>query len=97
MRSPWASHALGALAVISRALSWALAALVAADALLAGWSRGWLLAVNEVVSQLIPALVRGLFVFPTFVGGAFRGDFALVAFVLIVLDWIFCRIAASLR
>lgn len=73
MHSPWASRALGALAAISRLLAWALAALVVADAFLVGWSRGWLLATSGVVSRLVPAPIRGLFVFPTLVGGRLPG------------------------
>lgn len=97
MRSGAASRALRALAVACRVCAWALVALVVADALLPAGPRAWLLPVNGLVSGLVPDAVSGLFVFSTPLGGAFRGDFAIVAIVLLVADWALCRLLASLR
>lgn len=88
---------LASLARVLRACAWALAALVVADAVLPAGPRSLLLPVNSLVSQLMPAPMSGLFVFQTPFEGAFRGDFAIVAIVLLVLDWICCRVSASLR
>ncbi|MBM6774137.1 hypothetical protein [Olsenella profusa] len=89
--------ALRVLALVCRVCAWALAALVVADALLPAGPRALLLGVNGAVTQLVPAALRGLLVFATPLGGAFRGDFAVLAIVLLVADWLLCRIAASLR
>ena len=97
MSSALASRVLGALALVLRACAWALVALVVADAVLPAGPRALLLSANGLVSQLIPAPIQGLFVFQTPFEGAFRGDFAIVAIVLLVLDWICCRVSASLR
>ena len=88
---------LAALARVLRACSWVLVALVVADAVLPAGPRSLLLPVNSLISRLIPAPMSGLFVFQTPFEGAFRGDFAIVAIVLLVLDWICCRVSASLR
>ncbi len=88
---------LGALAIVFRVCAWALVALVVADAVLPAGPRAFLLGINGFVSRLVPAPIHGLFVFQTPFEGAFRGDFAIVAIVLLVLDWICCRLSASLR
>lgn len=92
-----ASLTLRALAVAARVCAWALALLVVCDAVLPAGARTYLLAANGVASRLLPAALSGLFVFQTPLGGAFRGDFAVLAIVLLVLDWIFRRASASLR
>lgn len=90
----------GSLRVLSlacRALAWALVALVVADALLPAGPRSLFLSLNTMASSLVPGALSGLFVFPTPFGGAFRGDFAVLAIVLLVVDWTLFRLAASLR
>lgn len=96
MRSA-AARVLRALALACRICAWALVALVVADALLPAGPRALLLGVNGAVTQLVPEPLRGLLVFAIPLGGAFRGDFAVLAIVLLVADWLLCRIAASLR
>ena len=44
--------------------------------------------------MLLPDGIRGIAVVPTPLGGAFRGDFALIASLLFVLDWLFARLYA---
>lgn len=97
MRSPALSRALRVLAIVFRVLAWAIVALVVADAVAPAGPRAWLLAPNELVSALVPKPLLGLGVVPTPFGGALRGDFVALAIVLLVLDWICCRLSASLR
>ena len=72
-------------------------ALVVAGAILPAGPRALLLGLNGAVSQTIPEALSGLLVFPTPFGGAFRGDFALAACILLVLDWVLSRASVSLR
>ena len=97
MRSAVGSRALRLLALACRVAAWALVLLVVADAVVPAGPRAWLLGVNSAVSSLVPDAVSGLLVVVTPFGGAFRGDFAIVAIVLLVLDWALCRLSASLR
>ena len=97
MRSELAGRALVLAGWACRLLGWALAAIVVAGALLPAGPRALLLGVIDAASVLVPAPLLGLFVFRTPFGGAFRGDFAIVAIVLLVLDWALQRISASLR
>lgn len=92
-----AATALRACAVVLRVAAWALVLLVVADAVLPAGARTYLLGANGAVSRLVPGPLSGLFVFQTPLGGAFRGDFAALAIVLLVIDWIFSRASASLR
>ena len=92
-----ASHVLRVVALTCRVAAWALVALVVADALLGVGARTWLLSVNGAVSRLVPGPLSGLFVFQTPFGGAFRGDFALLAIMVLVIDWLLSRVSASLR
>lgn len=97
MPRPRAAGVLGALSIVLRVCAWLLVALVVANALFPAGPRAALLALNGLVSHLVPGFIQGLFVFQTPFEGAFRGDYAIVAIVLLVLDWICCRISASLR
>ena len=97
MRSPIASQVLGGIAIACRVAAWALVALVAADAFLPAGPRAALLAANGVAARLVPGPLLGLLVFQTPFGGAFRGDFALAAVLLLVVDWLLVRASASLR
>ena len=97
MRSGLAGRVLTLAAWACRLLGWALSAIVVAGALLPAGPRALLLGVIDLCSRLVPEPLLGLFVFRTPFGGAFRGDFAIVAIVLLVLDWALRRISASLR
>ncbi|MGN0287766.1 MAG: hypothetical protein ACI4B6_08890 [Atopobiaceae bacterium] len=74
-----------------------IAGVVVLDSLSLGAGRTELLRVTALISSLIPQGLSGMYVMDTPLGGAFRGDFAIVALVLLVVDWILCRIRASLR
>lgn len=97
MRKGVAAGAARLAALACRACAWALAALVVAGAVLPAGARTWLLAPTGFFSRLVPGPLAGLLVFPTPLGGSFRGDPAIVAIVLLVLDWILCRVSASPR
>ena len=92
-----ASKVLRVISLVCRVAAWALVALVVADAVLTGSPRVLLLGVNGVVTRLIPSPLSGAFVFQTAFGGAFRGDFAIAAILLLVVDWVFGRLSTSLR
>lgn len=83
-------------------LSWAfricalaLVALVVLNSLTLG-NRLALMQVTARVTQLLPRQLSGVYVLDTPFGGAFRGDFAIMAVILFVLDWICARIRRSL-
>lgn len=95
MRNGLPSAALRLISLACRCLAWALVALVVADALLPAGPRSLLLPLNGAVSACVPAPLSGLFVFPTPFGGAFRGDFAILAVVLLVIDWLVARLSVS--
>lgn len=88
---------LGAVAFALRFLGWGVAALVVADVLAAGPARAAILPLNTALSRLMSAGLEGLLVIQTPLGGAFRGDFALLAVILFIIDWAICKVAASLR
>ena len=92
-----AAAALRVAGLALRAATWVLALLVVADAVLPAGARTYLLGLNGAVTRLVPGALSGLFVFQTPLGGAFRGDFAALAIVLLVLDCILSRASASLR
>lgn len=56
-----------------------------------------LLRATAAISAVLPQGLAGLYVIDTPFGGAFRGDFAIAALVLFLVDWILCRIRAALR
>ncbi len=100
---PSASHdnagkaLLGAVGFAFRFAGWALVALVVVDLFLTGPARTAVLPLNTLLSRAIPEAISGSFVISTPLGGAFRGDFALVAVLFFLIDWVFCKIASSLR
>lgn len=49
------------------------------------------------LNGMVPSAISGMLVIPTPLGGAFRGDFALLAIALFVVDWASMRIASALR
>lgn len=88
---------LGALAFGLRFLAWAIVALVVADTFVTGQVRAALLPANTLLGRLIPEALSGVLVIATPFGGAFRGDFALVALILLLADWALCKFVSSLR
>lgn len=88
---------LGAVAFAARFLGWVVAALAVADVLATGPVRAAILPLNTALSRLISAGIEGFLVIQTPLGGAFRGDFALFAVILFIIDWAICKVVASLR
>lgn len=88
---------LGAVAFAARFLGWVVAALVVADVLATGPVRAAILPLNTALSRLMSAGIEGLLVIQTPLGGALRGDFALFAVILFIIDWAICKVVASLR
>lgn len=86
-----ARSALGVAALIARVLAVALCVLVVVDSLDLGALHTALLGVNGLAARVIPQPILGILVFPTSLGGAFRGDFALVSVLLFVIDWLLAR------
>lgn len=84
-------------ALAARLLALALCALVVVLSVPSLSSRTAFVEAASFLSTLMPPQVSGLLVFPTPFGGAFRGDFALTALALFVLDWVFVRISAAFR
>ena len=85
--------ALNAVAVVVRVLAVALCVLVVVDSFDVGTLHTALLGVNGLATGAIPQPIQGVLVFRTPMGGAFRGDFALVAVALFVIDWLLARAA----
>ena len=83
--------ALNAAAHVARVRAVALCVLVVVDSFDVGVLHRVLLDVNGLAAGVVPQSVLGLLVFRTPMGGAFRGDFALVAIVLFVIDWLLTR------
>lgn len=87
MSSSPASVALRAAACACRvvAVAFCLALVVLSFSL--GPLRPILFGVQSALASVEPAALRGTLVFPTPMGGAFRGDFAVFALALFALDW----------
>lgn len=98
---PGRGHGLarGILLLVSWALRLAalgLVALVVVNCLTMG-NRVAIMRITAQVAQLLPRSLAGLYVIDSPFGGVFRGDFAIAAVVLFVLDWIVARIRRRLR
>lgn len=87
---------LGAVAFALRFAGWAVVALVVADVFASGQLRAAIL-LNSALSGILPDALDGVLVIQTPFGGAFRGDFAVFAILLFIIDWAICKVAASLR
>ena len=85
------------VAVICRICAIVLSVLVIAAACLSGPVRLYLVGLMNVVGRWIPRPLLGVLVVETPLGGAFRGDFALTAIILFVIDWMLCRLARRWR
>lgn len=88
---------LGAVAFALRFAGWAVVALVVADVFASGQLRAAILPLNSALSGILPDALDGALVIQTPFGGAFRGDFAVFAILLFIIDWAICKVAASLR
>ena len=91
------SRILHVAGILCRVAAIALSALVVALCFSGFSSRALLLGVTNVITSLLPSVISGILVFVTPFDGAFRGDFALVAVMLFVLDWVLQRVSSALR
>ena len=80
-------RALRLLRQVALVLAAAYLVLVAAGVLVTSELRAQLLGVYDVAAALLPEALRGRYVFSVATGGAFRGDFAIAAIVLVVVAW----------
>lgn len=88
---------LRVIAFIARVYAWLFAAAMCASACSFGPFRGFMLQFVFWISKCLPNPFFGLFVWETPFGGMLRGDFILMAFVLIMIDWICTRRADALK
>lgn len=95
-RSGVAARVARVLAVVLRVAAWLLVALVLLDCLPLGQGRTELLAANGLVQRLMPPALAGAFVVASPLGGALRGDFAVMAVCLLVGDWALGRLSEAL-
>ncbi len=58
--------------------------------------RAAMVRISSAAASLVPSALSGILVLPTPFGGAFRGDFALAAFVVYLLDWALTNLRARL-
>lgn len=98
---PGRGHGLarGVLLLVSwllRLAALGLVALVVVNCFTMG-NRVAIMRLTAQVSQLLPRSLAGLYVLDSPFGGVFRGDFAIAAVVLFVLDWIVARVRRRLR
>lgn len=96
MSSAAGSRALRAVAYICRALAIALSLLVVVLCLGTATKLG-IVSMVMGLNELVPSSVSGLMVIPTPLGGAFRGDFAVMALVLFIVDWACMRLSSAVR
>lgn len=96
MASAAASRALRALAYLCRAAAIVLSVLVVVLCLGTATDLG-LVSIVMGLNDFVPTAVSGLLVIPTPLGGAFRGDFFLLALFLFILDWAFMRASSAVR
>lgn len=83
---------LSAASLIARVCAWLSCAFIVILSLTALTQFGPLNSAVLALVQLQPALWRGLLVLPTPFGGAFRGDMAITAVLLFVLDYVLVRL-----
>ena len=88
---------LSLLILAIRLVAIALCALVVILAVPMINNRLGLIQASNFVSSFMPSNLNGVLVMPTPFGGAFRGDFALAALLLFVIDWILTRLRQRLK
>lgn len=91
------SFALRLLALVLRLAAIGLSALVVLSAVLTGSHRAQLVSTLNIAQLYLPSSLMGKFVFETPFGGLFRGDMAVVALLLFILDWLCVRTAVRVR
>ncbi|MBQ9058391.1 MAG: hypothetical protein IJ125_04340 [Atopobiaceae bacterium] len=100
LKRGWRSYLASLLRIIATVLR-IFAALLCLVVLVltfaSGTLRDALLPLVNFFGGLMLAPISGLFVYETIFGGAFRGDFALAAFLTLIVDWLLNKLAFSLQ
>ena len=78
---------LVALEYVASALAVVFAVLFVVSAFLANAGHYYIMQINEFVKIFMIPAIDGLFVFPSIMGGVFRGDFLLEIAILLVVKW----------
>lgn len=85
------------IAVLCRVFAWMLSLIIIGSALPFAPLRFAFLMLYHTVSRILPPVLVGSFVIESPFGGILRGDYVIVTLVLFVLDYLFCRLAFTLR
>lgn len=88
---------IGALAFAARVAAVLLVALTVANIFATGAVRAAILPLTTWLGRLVPEGLAGSLVFRTPFGGAFRGDFAVLAVGLFVLDWLLSKLSSAFK
>lgn len=89
----YGAKVLRIVALVLRVLGCILAGLVIVLSFVSEARLPLLLGLARQLSSFEPEVLRGILVFATPFGGAFRGDFALTSVLCFVLDWLACRVS----
>ncbi len=93
----YGAFALSALGVILRVVAIFIAIVIVMLCFPTGPFRQLLLMASTLIDSFVPGPLSGLFVFLTPFGGAFRGDYAILALVLFGIDYACQRGAYALK
>ena len=91
-----ASAVIGFLALAPRVAAIGVCALVVLCALPMTSVRLMVVNACNVVDRFVPDVLAGVLVYETPFGGAFRGDFALLALGLFIIDWLLVKVAYAI-
>lgn len=82
---------------VVRLAAYAMVILVLLNVLSLSILRPTLTVATDLVTSYLPWRAIGLLEVDTPFGGVFRGDLALIALALFIIDWLLCKARASLR
>ncbi len=85
------------VAWIVRLAALAMCLIVLLNALALSPLRTYLTQVTDLITSYLPRRDIGLLSMDTPFGGVFRGDLTIISLLLFVVDWLLCRLRASLR
>lgn len=85
------------IAVLCRVFAWMLSLIIVGSALPFAPLRFVFLMLYHTVSRILPPVLVGSFIIESPFGGILRGDYVIVTLVLFMLDYLFCRLAFTLR
>ncbi|MGI6230794.1 MAG: hypothetical protein ACOYJL_07825 [Tractidigestivibacter sp.] len=91
------ASALRVLRIIARVLAFALLALTVVNVLDPEPLHATLRRINGALTLNLPSQIAGVLVVSTPLGGALRGDYVLLAVILLVVGWVLKRGANALE